>query len=697
MKKTLSLVACAAICTLASANEAHLDTITVDGFITTVIQHKGLLKDLVEKTEVIDKKEIEHTQSSTLAEAIGQEVGINVTTGCSICGLKRVQINGLKGEHTTVLIDGIPFNSTVSSFYGMDAIGTADIESIEIARGTGTSLTAPEAIGGTINIIPRKPRNNAIEIDLSIGTLGTKNYSVLGEAMSADKKTGILVSASYHTQDQVDNDHNGVSESPSLENQSLSLMVTHEFSPYDSIELKASHFTSNSFGGPMVSESSAVASYNPTPPNNDPSFTDGTTDNVNNPLSSQPMSVLERINTTRDEIYLKQRHTLNGTMNLQTTLAYAEQFQDSLYEGADYLNTDKTYFGDIKIDHALNNNHFLTYGADAKIETARSQSNKFFVVDGRKKDDFDYTALGLYAQDAWMIDDKNELTLALRGAKITTDWRAQTAQGNEIDETMLVPRFLWRHNHTNDLTSRLSAGMGYRAPLTFFESEHGLLDSGFDMAITELEKSKGASYALSYDAHGLNITASAAYTQVKNLAYINDDSGTPTLQNLSETVSVKNGDIAIGYEVMEGLNLSGVYEMYRYDDAYKSHLSLAAIEQRARFSVDYDINGWELYTEATWVGARDLTPYNYIDRYNDDLATSPKNTTAPSYTTVDLKISKELNKNFTVYAGAKNLFDTLQTDIESPLFYDADGGFDSAHIWGPLRGRMVYAGLKATF
>ncbi|MGZ8548507.1 MAG: TonB-dependent receptor plug domain-containing protein [Sulfuricurvum sp.] len=692
MKKTLSLVACAAICTLASANEAHLDTITVDGSITTVIQHKGLLKDLVEKTEVIDQKELEHTQSSTLAEAIEKEAGISVTTGCSICGLKRVQINGLKGEHTTVLIDGIPFNSTVSSFYGMDAIGTADIESIEIARGSGTSLTAPEAIGGTINIIPRKPRKNAIETDLSVGTLGTKNYSVLGEAMSADKKTGILVSAAYHTQDQVDNDHNGVSESPSLENQALSLMVTHEFSLYDSIELKASHFTSNAFGGPMVSESSAVAEYNANNPE-DPAFDGG---NVNNPLTSQPMSVLERIDTKRDEIYLKQRHILNSTMNLQTTLAYAEQFQDSLYEGADYRNTDKTYFGDIKIDHALNSNHFLTYGTDAKIETARSQSVTFF-ADPKNKDDFDYTALGLYAQDAWMIDDKNELTLALRGAKITTDWRAQTAQGHEIDETLLVPRFLWRHNHTNDLTSRLSAGMGYRAPLTFFESEHGLLDNGFGMAITELEKSRGASYALSYDANGLNITASAAYTQVKNLAYINEESGIPTLQNLSQTVSVKNGDIAIGYELMEGLNLSGVYEMYRYDDLYKSHLSLAAIEQRARFSVDYDINGWELYTEATWVGARDLAPYRYTDRYNDLALTSPKNTTAPAYATVDLKISKELEKNFSLYAGAKNLFDTIQTNTESPLFYDTDGGFDSAHIWGPLRGRMVYAGIKATF
>lgn len=692
MKKTLSLVACATICTLASANEIQLDTITVDGSAILTTQHKGMLKDLVEKTELIDKKEIDRTQSSTLSDAIGQEVGVNVTTGCSICGLKRVQINGLKGEHTTVLIDGIPFNSTVSSFYGMDAIGTADIENIEIARGAGTSLTAPEAIGGTINIIPRKPRQHGAEIDFSMGTLGTKNSSFLGETMTTDKKTGILVSASYHHQDQVDNDDNGVSESPSLENQSLSLMVTHEFSRYDSIELKASHFTSNSFGGSMVSEASAFASYSGTA--GTPTFSGN---NVNHSLTSQAMDVLEHINTTRDEIYLKQRHTLNSDMNLQTTLAYAQQSQDSLYEGADYRNTDKTYFGDLKIDHALDSNHFLTYGADTKIETARSKSNKFFIVDGKDKDDFDYTALGLYAQDAWMIDNKNELTVALRSAKITTDWRDKTAQGNEIDETMLVPRFLWRHNHTNALTSRLSAGMGYRAPLTFFESEHGLLDNGFDMAITELEKSRGASYALSYDANGLSLTTSAAYTQVKNLAYVDDSAATPVLRNSKETLSVKNGDIAVGYELTQGLNLSGGYEIYQYDNTYKSHLTLASIEQRARFSVDYDLNGWEVYTEATWIGARDLAPYGYTGRYNDTTATSPKNTTSPAFTTVDVKISKKLNKNFSVYAGAKNLFDYVQTDTESPLFYDAAGEFNSAHIWGPLRGRMVYAGIKATF
>ncbi|MDD5052789.1 MAG: TonB-dependent receptor [Sulfuricurvum sp.] len=692
MKKTISIVACTAIYTLATANDIHLEAITIDDAQTPTIQQKGSLKDLVGKTEVIDKTQIEQTQSATLSEAISHQAGINVTTGCSICGLKRVQINGLKGEHTTVLIDGVPFNSTVSSFYGMDAIGTSDIENIEIARGAGASLIAPEAIGGTINIIPRKPHKTGIEVDTSMGTLGTKNYSLLGETMSADHKTGILISTSYHAQDQVDNDHNGISESPSMENQSLSLMLTHEISPYDSLEFRAAHFTSNVFGGTMVSESAATASYDPNI--NNTSYIGG---NVNNTYIGQPMQMLERINTTRDELYFKEHHVLNGSMNLHTTLAFSQQIQDSIYEGADYKNTDKTYFGDLKIDHALNNNHFLTYGTDAKIETARSQSKVYFDTLGMDKDDFDYRALGIYGQDEWIIDGKNELTLAMRGTNITTNWLAKTAQGNEIDKTLLVPRLLFRHNHTNDLTSRFSTGMGYRSPLTFFESEHGLLDSGFNMAITALEKSYGANYALSYEANGLTVTASAAYTKVNNLAYIDTSAATPTLRNTTDVVNIKNGDIAIGYSINDNLILSGGYELYHYDDAYKSHLSLAAIEQRARFGIDYDSNGWDFFTEATWVGARDLTPYGYANRYNDTALSSTKYTTAPAYTTVDLKLSKEISKNFTMYAGAKNLFNYTQTSIESPLFYDASGGFNTSHVWGPLRGRTLYAGIKAVF
>lgn len=694
----ISIVACAAICTTAFADNIQLNSIAVSGSdsvnelnstkTTTKVQQRRVLQDAIEKTEVIDKKEITQSQSQTLSEAIEKQAGVNVQTGCSVCGMKRVQINGLTGDQTTMLIDGIPFNSTVSSFYGADAIGTHDIQNIQITRGAGASLSAPEAIGGTINIIPMRPYKNGVEADVSMGTLGTKDYSILGQAMSDDKKTGILVSASTHEQAQVDRDNNGISESPLMKNQAISIMLTHKFSPYDSIDVRAAHFTSDVKGGTMVSENSAIAQGG----TND-SFSGG---NVNNDFTGDPIKMIEVINTTRDEVYAKEHHIINDTMSLQTTLAYSEQKQDSLYEGADYANTDKTYFADLKIDHALNDNHFLTYGVDAKVEQARSESNYYYVQNSMKKDDFDYGAYGVYGQDAWSITDADQLTIALRGEKITTNWLAQTAKGNEIDDFLLVPRLLYRHDHTSYLTSRLSWGMGYRSPLSFFESEHGFLDSGFGMDINAIEKSNGATYSLAYNKDGLSVTGSAAYTQVKNLAFIEDRAGTPTLTNSNDDVNVAEGDIVVGYVVSNNLSLSGSYEYYKYDSAYKSLMTLAPVEQRARFSVDYDQNGWDIYSEATWIGSRDLAQYGY-EGYDDSAATILKNQTAPSYVTVDLKVSKQLNKNFSIYAGAKNLFDYVQTDKQSPLFYDASGGFDTAYTWGPLRGRTLYAGVKATF
>ena len=700
MKKFISVVACAAICTTVFAENVQLNSITVtssDGAsdnnnskTITKVQQRRILQDAIEKTEVIDKKEIAQSQSQTLSEAIEQQAGVNVETGCSVCGMKRVQINGLTGDQTTMLIDGIPFNSTVSSFYGADAIGTHDIQSIQITRGAGASLSAPEAIGGTINIIPMRPYKNGVEADVSMGTLGEKDYSILGQAMSDDKKTGILVSASSHEQAQVDRDHNGVSESPSMKNQAISVMLTHKFSPYDSIDVRAAHFSSNVKGGTMVSENSAIAQGN----NNNTSFAGN---NINNQYTGDPINMIEVINTTRDEVYAKEHHIINDMMSLQTTLAYSEQQQDSLYEGADYANTDKTYFGDVKIDHALNDNHFLTYGVDAKVEQARSESNYYYVQKGMKKDDFDYGAYGVYGQDAWTITDKDQLTMALRGENITTHW---LSKGTKLDDTLLVPRLLYRHDHTSYLTSRLSWGMGYRSPLSFFESDHGVLDNGFSVDVTSIEKSNGATYSLAYNKDGLSVTGSAAYTQVKNLAYITYNSSNEAIMaNSPNDVSVTEGDIVASYLITPNLSVMGSYEIYSYDSAYKQLMTLAPVEQRTRLSVDYDKNGWDVYTDATLVGARKLAQYNYdgYDVYDGTNVSQPKNQTAPSYVTVDMKISKEINKNFTIYAGAKNLFDFVQTDVQSPLFYDASGNFGTSYVWGPLRGRTIYAGLKATF
>ena len=143
------------------------------------LRRQGVLKDVIEKTQVILSEDIEIKQAGSLFELIKEEPGVTVNTECSMCGIKRIMINGLKGEHTTVLIDGVPMHSVVSSYYGMDALATAGVSRIEIARGAGPSLLSPEAIGGTINMIFDKPDKNGLISDISIGSNGYQKYSII--------------------------------------------------------------------------------------------------------------------------------------------------------------------------------------------------------------------------------------------------------------------------------------------------------------------------------------------------------------------------------------------------------------------------------------------------------------------------------------------------------------------------------------
>jgi len=162
-------------------------------------------------------------------------------------------------------------------------------------------------------------------------------------------------------------------------------------------------------------------------------------------------------------------------------------------------------------------------------------------------------------------------------------------------------------------------------------------------------------------------------------------------------------DLSLGYRILDDMTLNLTLEHFDYDATMKSSYAIAPVEKRVTFNIDYDVAGWDLYAGLVWVGSRDLSEYGY-DGYNRLLAEgvvdpdSKKSTHAPSYYTVDVKASYQINDTFSVYFGATNLLDYTQVKkSDTPLFYDADGNFDVAYIYGPLRGREAYAGLKLVF
>ncbi|MCV6628138.1 MAG: TonB-dependent receptor, partial [Cellvibrionaceae bacterium] len=178
------------------------------------------------------------------------------------------------------------------------------------------------------------------------------------------------------------------------------------------------------------------------------------------------------------------------------------------------------------------------------------------------------------------------------------DFTDPSKPGVEIDEDIISPRLDMRYLHSDEWTSRFSAGRGYRAPLSFFESDHGILDKelGFDIAIDKLERSLSANYTLSYEGPKLSLSASLAYTEVDNLANLEEgDGGISVLAQLDQSARVSVADIAMSYALSEQLNLTLSLENVDYDHTFRQAFSIVPITRRLVASADWEYQGWDIY------------------------------------------------------------------------------------------------------
>ncbi|MCG8670308.1 MAG: TonB-dependent receptor [Pseudomonadales bacterium] len=695
----------------------QLEDIEVRG-VQDRLMDAGLVSDVIQKTELITDQEIEKKQAASLADAIANEPGIRVSAECSMCGVKRVMINGMKGEHTTVLIDGVPTHTMLSGFYGVDAVGTAGVSRVEVARGAGASLIAPEAIGGTINVVTKRATKNGVTVDASAGENGYRKYSIVGTGVSKNGKTRATLMSQYDNRDQEDADDNGVNEAPMLETYNHTIFLSHDVSDYSSFDIRVNKGRSIVFGGPMLGKKTSSISAATAGGNESASedlFEGG---NVNNEFTGEGWETTEHIITDREEWVFKWLSEINDDTSYQVTLAHTDHIQDSYYEGIDYYADDSSNYLDLRFNHILSDKHTLTVGVDTRDEEMNSRSEALQDVPLYISDSFEYTTRGLYLQDVWTPSDSLEISMALRIDDVEADFTDPDMDGVEINETMVSPRLHMLYNHSQDWVSRVAIGKGYRAPLSFFETDHGLLDGevGYLVEVDDLEKSNSVSYALSRDTDRATFTASIAWSEVENLAFIDetdvdiDTNGddivdetvsVPTLSQLDEKGEVITTDVVFGYQVTRAWLLGASVEHFDYDDVFKSSFGIAPVEERVRLTADYESESWNLFASLTWIGARDLSEYGYdgfYDEWDGTTASEEKGTDAPSYYTIDMRLTKQLDPTFKVYVGVNNLLDYTQAgDEQSPLVYDAEGGYDVGYIYGPSRGRTVFTGVQATF
>ena len=682
--------------TVEGTAEPALEETLVTG-VRQRLYRAGTLLDAIQKTEVVDQELIKSLQAVNLTDAIRNSPGVRVSNECSMCGVKRIMLNGMRGEHSTILTDGIPLHTMMAGYYAVDALVTTGVERIEVARGAGASLLAPEAIGGTINVISKEPQVTGLNLNMSVEDNDSYVVGMMGSLVSDDGRTRASLVIQDDEHHQVDADDNGVSEAPLQENTSYIGRISYDFSDTDNVVFRVAYTDSEIFGGPQdASIGAARRSFEADPTESGHLFVN---DDVREQWIGKTWETTEWIDTERTEISANWLHEFSGDYNAALSVAWSEHEQDSFYEGFDYTATDELLYLDLRNNYVINDRHMLTFGIDSRDEKMRSDSIAGSESENYIEDSFDYLVWGVYLQDTWDVTDSLEIALAVRVDTVEADFVAPEKPGTEIDETVIAPRADLRYLHNDQWTSRVSVGRGYRAPLSFFETDHGILDAGdgFAIDVDDLEDSLSATYALSFEGEALSSTLSLAYTEVDKLAALDEtDKGVPLLTQMDDSAAVAAGDISLGYMVNDYLTLGATFEVYDYDEVFEESFAIAPVEERGVLTADFNYGSWMFFTSATWIGGRDLSDYGYHG-YNI-FDTDPKDTDADSYWTVDMKLTYNMSDSVSMYVGANNLTDHTQVeDSETPLFWDATGAYDVAYIYGPLRGREYYVGLELSF
>ena len=124
-----------------------------------------LLSETSQGVSVVTRDEIEARNASSAVQLLRELPGLYVDQVGGPGGVASIHIRGSDPEHVLVLIDGVRVNDPMLSrggSYDFSSLDLADVERVEIIRGSGSAIYGADAMGGVVNIITRRGETEGV-------------------------------------------------------------------------------------------------------------------------------------------------------------------------------------------------------------------------------------------------------------------------------------------------------------------------------------------------------------------------------------------------------------------------------------------------------------------------------------------------------------------------------------------------------
>ncbi|MBF7073885.1 TonB-dependent receptor [Glaciecola sp. MH2013] len=185
---------------------------TLESIIVRATRTGVALSDEPVRVQVIVGEEIQEKammRPGNISMLVAETGGVRVQTTSPALGSANIRLQGLYGRYTQLLSDGLPLYGGQSASIGLLQIPPTDLASVEIIKGSASSLYGGSAMGGVINLISRRPTgDNEAELLVNLTSRDGQDLTAYA-ATQIDKGIGASITAGLHHQASVDLDKDG--------------------------------------------------------------------------------------------------------------------------------------------------------------------------------------------------------------------------------------------------------------------------------------------------------------------------------------------------------------------------------------------------------------------------------------------------------------------------------------------------------
>lgn len=650
------------------------DTVLVDKSDIQVILSKSIVLNNVEvsgkrpdsyisslntmKTEVITSGELKHNACCNLSESFESSATVDVSFSDAVTGAKQIQMLGLSGKYAQLLTDVLPTVRGLGTTYGLNYIPGSWIESINLNKGSGSVVNGYESITGQIDVELKKPENSE---KLFVNLYGNSELRMEANILSAqllnDKWHNMFLFNGSSMQRKMDENNDGFIDLPL--NKTVTLMDRWKYESGNRVEgmFGIKYLHDERIGGSML--------FNP----------------ASDKLTQNAYGI--GINTDRAELFLKSSYGWPDKkfQSLGVQLSGIYHDQSAYYGLRSYNGKQESFYANLIFLSMFNNTKH-------KYKTGLSYQYDHF------DEHFDQLQLGRResvpgAFFEYTYDDLSKITMV---AGVRADWHNTFG---------FVPTVRLHVKYQLGPTSILrgSVGNGFRVANIFAENSAYLASSREWVVMDELKPERAWNYGLNFTQKFFTgsregtISFDLYRTDFTNQVIVDADAD-PTkvyFYNLTGSSYSNSLQAEIGYEWFPGFNTRFAYKFYDVRQTYGDLLEMVPLvpKQRALLTITYQTadGHWKFSSTSQWIGMQRLP----------DTQSNPESYRMPAESPSFFRLLGQvtyLTGKWEFYVGGENLGNYVQNDRIIAADDPFGPYFDTSIVWGPLTGRMIYAGLR---